>query len=359
MRIEDLTRAYQTKTDEELLRLATESSQLTPEALSVLKSELASRRIDVSTRLDLRDENSPIAIQQPGTPRALAEPGGVAEFVAEVLRVYHGHFWLFVQLTLPAVVVGFIAVYMGHRQVFEIERHLPRGVGLGEHQTELFELALANFAGYLASWVAFSFSFAAISSAVFQIEEGTVRSVSDSFAGVRQRIGSVLRLSLLLFFLLIAAVAVSEILSVGMLWAAHHQHLEPNRFAVQIVLMGLLSLAPLVVSRFALAIPAAVLDSCRVGQAMFRSDELTAGRWLTLAALLVKSLAGSYVAAMLPFWIARWILSSVPLPPWFSWVLSAASIAGVTVVEPTMFIGFTLLYLRTMGLFSKPEEARA
>ena len=33
--------------------------------------------------------------------------------VYEVLRVYHGQFWLFLKLTAPAVVLGYIAVFLG------------------------------------------------------------------------------------------------------------------------------------------------------------------------------------------------------------------------------------------------------
>jgi hypothetical protein len=43
------------------------------------------------------------------------------------------------------------------------------------------------------------------------------------------------------------------------------------------------SLARLLAIRLIIAIPAVILDDCRVGQAMFRSEELTEGKWLTLA----------------------------------------------------------------------------
>jgi hypothetical protein len=49
------------------------------------------------------------------------------------------------------------------------------------------------------------------------------------------------------------------------------------------------------------------LDNYRVSQALFRSDELTQGKWLTLAILLAKSLIGGYIAGMFPFWLAGWI----------------------------------------------------
>jgi hypothetical protein len=49
---------------------------------------------------------------------------------------------------------------------------------------------------------------------------------------------------------------------------------------------------------------------------------------------------------MFPFWMASFIPADVRLLPWFPWILKTASVAGVTVVEPTMFIGFALLYLK-------------
>jgi hypothetical protein len=56
MPIPDLAAAYQTKTDEELLHLAENPEQLTPEAHFALKSELAKRRIDSDARLNVREE---------------------------------------------------------------------------------------------------------------------------------------------------------------------------------------------------------------------------------------------------------------------------------------------------------------
>src|SRR4029077_12221370 len=79
----------------------------------------------------------------------------------------------------------------------------------------------------------------------------------------------------------------------------------------------------------------------------------------TLAALLAKPLVGGYVAGMCPFWVASGALTNIPLPYWFPWVLTVASIAAVTVVEPTMFIGFVLLYLEMSALPPSSSEALA
>lgn len=361
MQMPDLAKAYQTKTDEELLQLASDSERLTPEAHAILRSELAVRRIDVPKHLTAQEESDQGRSEQPrtrGTP-FIRDSHAVREFVAEVVHVYHGQFWLFIKLIAPAVVVSYIAVVMARNEVREIERHLPRGVEVLKHETEILEIGLLNLAGYLVSWIGFCFSFGAICSAVQRIEAGAVPAVSDCFSAVRERMGSFLRLCLFLFGLLLLAEAAAVLLSQGVFWVLHYRQLHLSLFTIEVVSYGSIGLALLMLSRFGLAIPALVVDNYRVGQAMFRSDELTEGKWLTLAVLLSKSLIGGYVAGMLPFWLASWIQTSIVSPAWFRWVLTAASIAGVTVVEPTMFIGFVLLYLRMSPLPSTSSGALA
>lgn len=350
MQIQDLAKAYQTKTDEELLQLSADSGDLTPEAHAVLAGELARRRINVAEQLNIKEDGDERRIKKSRSRETefLSNSQSVGEFVAEVLRFYHCHFWFFVKLTAPAVVVGYIAILTGRKEANEITRQLPRGFEI-VGQTEVLKIWLANSAGYVVSWMAFSFSFGAICSGVRQIEEGAVPSVSRSFAAVSERLGSFLRLSLLLLVLLLVGVAAAGLLYAGVLWVFQLQF-RKNHFAIQVVWFGFAYGVLLLLSRFGLAMPAIILDNCRVGQAMFRSDALTEGKWLTLAVLLAKSLVGGYLAGMCPFWLASWTLANVPVPYWFPWVLTGASIAGVTVVEPSMFIGFVLLYSRKSAL---------
>ena len=49
--LQELAEGYQRKTDEELLRLAVDPTQLTPEASSILNDELSRRRINTTERL--------------------------------------------------------------------------------------------------------------------------------------------------------------------------------------------------------------------------------------------------------------------------------------------------------------------
>jgi hypothetical protein len=356
MQIQELAKSYQTKTDEELLQLAAHSEQLTPEAHSFLTSELARRRIDTTEYLEAHtDEGEKARTRGLSLP---AYPRGVAEFVEEVLRVYRGQFWFFIKLIAPAVVVGYIAVQMGRNEGREIARHLPRGLALLSHQTEFVEMWLANTAGYLVSWMAFSLSFGAICCGVDQIRAGVTPSVADAFGAICHRLGSFLRLSLLLFFFLIlVAEGAGGLLVVGILWVLRQGQVHPGRFGIWVVTFGVFWLVLLLMARFGLALPALILDDYGVGQAMFRSDELTEGKWLTLAVLLAKSLIGGYVAGMFPFWLASFIPANVQLPSWFPWTLTTASMAGVTVVEPTLFIGFALLYLKNAAVLPMSSKA--
>jgi hypothetical protein len=352
MHIHDLVQAYQSKTDEELLQLARDREQLTPEAHSALTGEMAKRRIDRADA-NVQKEIDPGSLRQPTTSVTLSRPDShsVSDFIAEVLRVYHSHFWLFIRLIAPAVVLGYIAIFMSRNEVLEIGRHLRRGVGL---TIDILEMWIVTLAGYLVSWMGFSFSFGTICSVTRQVDKGDIPSARASFGDVRKRLGSLSRLSLLLLLLVLVALAASNLLGVGVFWLVHLRQAHLSFFAIQIISFGLSGLALLVVSRFALAIPALILDNCRVGQAIFRSDELTEGKWLTLALLLAKSLVGGYIAGMIPFWLAWWVSPDVRFP---SWLLRVASVAAVTVVEPVMFIGFALLYIRMSTLSPATNEA--
>ena len=157
--MQDITKIYLSKTDEELLDLAREPSQLTAEAHSALVGELRKRRLDAAEFPKVEEVNEDeIERSGPRQTQSLPDAQGVTGFVAEVLRIYHDHFWFFVKLTAPAVVVGYVAVTLSRNEGREIARHLSRGVELLSHKTEILEIELVNLAGYFASWMAFSFS---------------------------------------------------------------------------------------------------------------------------------------------------------------------------------------------------------
>ena len=359
MQMDELVKIYRAKSDEELIQMAVVPEQLTSEARVALQGELSRRGIGVAEDLGISQNNG--GKYDSGKIAAGRLPelewNGVGEFVTEVLRTYHSHFWLYFLITAPAVIITTIAVITARNEAREIVRHLPRGVELLTHQTEILEMGLINNSAWFVSWIAFSFVFGAICIALEESVAGFTPSAWSSFVNIRERLGPLLRLSLLLLVLVVAVEGISIALGIGVFWMFHRFQVHTNGFLTMAVSYGLVGLGLLVASRFFLAVPAVILDDYSVGRAMFRSDELTRGRWLVLAALLAKSLVGGYVAGMFPFWLASFVRVPVALQPWFPWILTIASAIGVTVVEPSMFIGFALLYLKTSAPDSAPGGA--
>ena len=355
MDFQSLAKLYLTKSNDELLHLATQRSQLTNDAWAALSSELASRRIAVDPTAgthyrEASRDNKPSSHIERASMRVKT-----GEFIEEVLRFYHRNRWTFIKLAFPAVVVGTIAVIWGRNESHEISRQVYWEGGILRHPIRIVEIGLATWGGYFVSWLAFCFSFGAICTAVEHAHAGFDVSIPDSFAAVRERLGPFLRLSLLLWLVFVTLIILAMFFSVAILsWIESHSTSAPG-LGIRLLSLGLFGLVALILSRFSLAIPALILDDCLVKRAMFLSDELTRGNWPILAALLFKSIAGGYVAGMLPFWLARWIPADISLPSWFPWALTGISIATVTVVEPIMFIGFALLYLET----SEPSRAKA
>ena len=349
MQVQEFAEYYRTKSDEELIQLAAAPDQLTAEARIALHGELSRRQINIAedSPVPQGDADGEDAVHVSVNQRLQqGERQGVSDFVGETLRTYHADFWLYFKITAPAVIISSVAIITGRTEVREISRHLPRGFEMLSHRIEIAELWLTSFSEYLVSWMAFSFSFGAICIAVEEKGAGFTPSAWHPFLNLRERLGAFLRLSLLLFVIVFVAAVASGVLATGVFWGFRQFQVHLSRFLVFVVSYVLGGLAILVVSRLSLAVPAVVLDDCRVGQAMLRSDELTQGKWPILAALLAKSLIGGYVAGMCPFWLATFVRVSLPLPSWFPWILTVASIIAVSVVEPTLFIGFALLYLK-------------
>jgi hypothetical protein len=161
MQIEDFLKVYQAKSDEELIQLAVAPEQLTSEARVALQGELSRRRISVAEDPGASQNNGGEYDSCKTATGGLQEVEwqGVGDFVTEVLRTYHSHFWLYFQITAPAVIISTIGVISARNEVREILRRLPRGVELLAHHTEILEIGLINYSAWFVSWIAFSFGF--------------------------------------------------------------------------------------------------------------------------------------------------------------------------------------------------------
>jgi hypothetical protein len=351
MDIQDLAILYRAKTDEELVRLADQTSQLTLEAQNILSIELATRRIHPAIQGNILSVQQVTAADRNSFGRGVSLPTG--DFVQEVLRFYHNHIRLFVKLVFPAVAIGTLAIITTRHEAREIFRTAPRS-SLLEHGPGFWAVVFLSSSGWIASWIAFSVSFGAICSAVESITTGFEGSVMDSFHAVGEGFSTLLRLAALLLVSFWTLEVVFELPTLGVFVPLSRSLFgRVNSLPIYGLTFIALSAAAWIISRFGLAIPAVVLDDVGVRQGLIRSYNLTRGRSPILAILLVKSIVGGYVAGTLPFWLAGLIPAGISLPSWFSWLLTFVSVAAVAFVEPVMFIGLALLYLKT----SEPTPA--
>jgi len=347
MNVDHLSDLYRTKTDEELLQLAGDLGQLTAEAQLVLKGELSKRQIEIPCSSFPEEQNTgpkPV-IPTPEAAIALA----IREFMQAVLRLYRNHMWLFVKVMAPPVVFTTATLLLGRYEIHQMAREVLRGSDLlVRYPRLLLEATVLGLIRGLVSWYAFCFCFGMITVVVEQVESGYAPSIFEFFQAVRQRLGLFLRLCSLLAMIFAVIEVIASVITLAVVWSLDQFHLHPTGLAYSVLTYSFLGLGLLIFSRFALAIPAFVLDDLGVGESIFKSDQLTRGKWLHSSILLTKSLVGGYVAAMVPFWLARWLpLGDLELSSWFSWFLTAASVTAVTLVEPVMFIGFAQLYLQT------------
>ena len=356
--IDQLSRTYQTKTDDEILILGSQVRDLTPEAHRALRDELARRGVEpppaAEIVLDQRVEAAPRLGLAAQAHRA---PLPVADFIAEVVRIHYGRFWLFFRLMTPAVLIGYLAFFFSRYEIREIERKLPHGVGLAHHPIAIFQIGVLNYSRFLISWLGFSFAFVYISSAVRQWKQDEGLPSQPKSGEFRARWGKFLQLSLLLFLMFAVLQALALFVLIGVWALARWQNIHLGGLTTSLMPYVLSTLAICIFSRFALAIPVFLWEHTTIVRSIFRSGELTEGEWLNLAVFLVKSLVAGYVAGMLPYWLAGWFLAGRMVPWWFDDALLIVSVAAVSAVEPMLFIGFAVLYEHRSAISLSTAEA--
>jgi hypothetical protein len=271
-----------------------------------------------------------------------AAPPAIA-FIKDVASLYHRNIWLFWKMLLPAAVFGYFVLFLATDRANAIFNSIPhRPELLLQHPIEIAEAALLRFGGFVADWVIYCFAFAGIAVAVDELEAEKQPTAEACFAGARERLVKFFGLSLALWFICVLAFAFWTFVTTALIVQLGKANLLRN-FAVSLPLY----FVPIwVLSRFGLAIPAFVLEKSSISKAFFRSDELTAGCWAILAILLLESVGGSYLVFLLIQWLV-WQAANHGVAP--SWIANLGLPLGLLIgffLEPHMFIGFALLFVR-------------
>jgi hypothetical protein len=269
------------------------------------------------------------------------------QFVREVASLYHRNAWLFLKMLLPAAIFGYMALFLCTNRANEIGEHLPRGLAILEHKVELAEMTAYRWGGFVADWIFYCFAFAGMTVAVRKLAANDPVEPEECFQPVRESLVPFLSLAVVLCVLTM----VTCLISVFVLTFVRIQFLKVFQWVwvpQNAVLFGFVIMFPglLVVSRFGLTLPALILENCSVKQSFFRSDELTEGCWTILALLLLESVGGSYLAFVLPQWLAGFAIAHGFVPWWISWAALAVSLLAGVLLQPHMLVGFALLHIR-------------
>ncbi|HSS98183.1 MAG TPA: hypothetical protein VLK33_14180 [Terriglobales bacterium] len=176
MHIQEFINWYQSKTDEELLELAADLTQLTPEAQSALKNELVRRQLGLVEELQQQPNATVPIIEKPKpSQKQFSTSYRTSEFIAEVLRIYHARLRFFVMLMVPVVGVGYIAAIYGRRIAMQIAQHIfMEDISYSWISLAISSLVITRF---FISWVLFFFAFGVICIAVFQMQSGDAPSL--------------------------------------------------------------------------------------------------------------------------------------------------------------------------------------
>jgi hypothetical protein len=273
-------------------------------------------------------------------------PPPAIPFIREVANLYHRNAWVFLKILLPAACFGWFIVILCFPQADEITRYVPRGLDAWYHLKEIWEAAAIRIFGLIVEWILYCFAFSGMCIAVAKFQSDEPVLTEECFEAVRRRIGAFTRAAMALGAL-VALSFMFAFIVIGLLAVTlSHRYAPLTGKEWSILSLCVWGFFLWGVARFGLAIPVLFLENVNVRRALLRSYRLTNGCSMILGLLLLESVAGSYVAYMLPQWIWRAAYMHGLASIWMSWAATSVGVFAGVLLQPHMLVGFVLLFLR-------------
>jgi hypothetical protein len=273
-------------------------------------------------------------------------PPPAIPFIREVANLYHRNAWLFLKILLPAACFGWFVVILCFHQADEITRYVPRGFDARYYLKEIWEAAAIRIFGVFVEWMLYCFAFSGMCIAVAILQSDEPVLTEECFEAIRQRIGAFTRAAMALGSL-VALSFMFTLIVIGLIAVTlPHRYAPLTRKEWSILGICVWGFFLWGVARFGLAIPVLFLENVNVRPALLRSYRLTNGCSMILALLLLESVAGSYVAFLIPQWVWRAAYMHGLASIWMSWIATGAGVVGGVLLQPHMLVGFGLLFLR-------------
>jgi len=279
-------------------------------------------------------------------------PLTLGELLDRAFTLYRAHFWLFVGImAIPscmAIPMNFLLLMKQGSPLATLTRQTPQA------QAAVFSL---GFLALLAIfWIAYAVAMGAATHAVAEAYLGRPTTVSGSYGSIRGRfwrlLGVIFNVGFRIagIFLLVIIVAA---MGIGVLVAATARSGGPTAgvIAALVMLVAFCAAFALVIYlalRYAVAIPALLLEDLRVLASIRRSVQLTAGyRGRLFIASFLMTIIG-YVGVMVfqgPFWIAAAFAARYGnWPAWLNFATAASGAIGGAITGPLLMIVLVLSY---------------
>ncbi len=280
-------------------------------------------------------------------------PLSLGELLDRAFTLYRSHFWLFVGImAIPsslAIPMNFLLLMKQGSPLAFLTRQTVQS------QAGVFSLGVLALLAIF--WIAYAIAIGATTHAVAEAYLGRPSTVSGSYGSIRGRfwrlLGVVFNVGFRVFgiFLLVVFAAA---MGAGVLVAAIPGlggQISAGIIAALLILVAFgagLALVIYLALRYAVVIPAMLLEDLRVSAAIRRSVQLTAGNRgrLFIAAFLMTIIG--YVGIIVfqgPFWIAELFAARAGnAPAWLNFATAAAEAIGGAITGPLLMIVLVLSY---------------
>lgn len=277
-------------------------------------------------------------------------PLTLGELLDRSFSLYRHHFWLFVGImALPSVIALAFGLLVA---LFNPQPGSPETVAADADPAEILGAVLwfggAMIGMLIVYFVAYAVALGATTVAVSQLYMGQPSSIRDAYAPLGGRVGR-LALLLVLVTLRLVGIFVLMVLTIGFaagLAAAGFPLLAALAGFVGVLGSGLLWVW--MILRYAVSVPAAVLEDETAADAIRRSIQLTRGSLLRVFALLAFTMVITYAVLAVfqgPFMVAGAMAG--PDSSTFFWMNLLGTITGAVggaFTAPLMIVAFAVLY---------------
>jgi len=282
-------------------------------------------------------------------------PLTLGELFDRAFSMYRRNLWVFAGIAaIPAVLALAATLMMQIAQMLTMRNVMTPGAAAALNTGSIISI-ISLYGGsvilMLAYWVVYMVALGATTFAVSELYVGRPVAIAQVYGRIRGRIGQLIVLMLLIGLRLIGLTAISGVVFALMIGAA-----ASNNPAAT-VLLGLLALMTLAVIgfacaylclRYAVAVPALVVEGIKASEAIKRSIELTKGRLMRVFLLVVCALMVTYATIMIfqgPFIFGAFMAE--PGTPQWLWLSMAGGVVGTigaAFTTPFLIIGLALIY---------------